>query len=177
MRNFFCSDTHFGHWNIVRYSKRPFQSIKEHDQTLINNWNKVVAKEDHVYFLGDFCFGGRKFATQIKDSLNGKIFFIEGNHDKGARSIRDQFTWYKPVAKVEVEGQEIWLSHYAHKVWPKSHHGCWHLYGHSHGKLSDDLYSLSIDVGVDCHSYTPISFDEVNYIMNKKLRYIKNRKH
>jgi calcineurin-like phosphoesterase family protein len=55
------------------------------------------------------------------------------------------------------------------KVWNKSHHGAWHLYGHSHGSLPDDINSLSFDVGVDSHDYKPISYEEVKRIMKKKI--------
>ena len=34
---FFTSDTHFGHKNILNFCHRPFDSIEEHDQALINN--------------------------------------------------------------------------------------------------------------------------------------------
>jgi calcineurin-like phosphoesterase family protein len=54
------------------------------------------------------------------------------------------------------------------RVWNKSHHGAWHLYGHSHGTLPDDPNALSFDCGVDCHNYTPISFEQVEAIMAKK---------
>jgi hypothetical protein len=32
-------------------------------------------------------------------------------------------------------GQPIVLCHYAMRVWNRSHHGAWHLYGHSRGNL------------------------------------------
>ncbi len=41
------------------------------------------------------------------------------------------------------------MNHYAQRVWEHSHHGSWHVYGHSHGSLPDDIKSKSIDVGVD----------------------------
>jgi calcineurin-like phosphoesterase family protein len=70
--------------------------------------------------------------------------------------------------EIAVEGQDITLCHYALRVFNKSHHGSWHLYGHSHGTLPDDPNSLSFDVGVDCHNYFPISLDQVKKIMSKK---------
>jgi len=54
------------------------------------------------------------------------------------------------------------------RVWNKSHHGALNLYGHSHGSLPDDPHALAIDVGVDCHNFTPISFEQVKKIMSKK---------
>jgi len=90
---------------------------------------------------------------------------------------------------IKIGEQQIWLSHYAHRVWNKSHHGVFHLFAHSHNSLPDDPNSLSFDVGVDAtaarlsglpsgktvvagttkpEDYRPISFDEVVEIMSKK---------
>ena len=54
---FFTSDTHFGHTNIIKYCKRPFNSLEEHDETLIKNWNNKVGENDIIFHLGDFAFG------------------------------------------------------------------------------------------------------------------------
>ena len=63
----------------------------------------------------------------------------------------------------------IFLSHYAHKVWPKNHYDTYHLYGHSHGSLKDDEYSLSFDVGVDTNNFYPYSLEDVRKKMSIKL--------
>lgn len=42
--------------------------------------------------------------------------------------------------------------------------GAWHLYGHSHGRLSPQ--GRSLDVGVDCHNFRPISLDELTERMS-----------
>ena len=54
------------------------------------------------------------------------------------------------------------------KVWDKSHHGAWHLYGHSHGSLPDDPNSLSFDIGCNIHDYYPLEFEDVRKIMSTK---------
>jgi hypothetical protein len=92
---------------------------------------------------------------------------------------------------VEVNGQPIWLSHYAHRVWLRAHYGAWHLYGHSHHSLPDDPHARSLDVGVDAtatrlgrpdlygtgtipseglrpEDYRPIHFDEIAELMRRK---------
>lgn len=168
---FFTADTHWNHDNIRRYSNRPFASVEEMNEALINNWNAVVGPGDTVYHLGDFSLnrgGSKKNTRTIRQRLAGNILFIRGNHDKDIEQYRDCFGWIKDVAMVQVEKQEIFLSHYAHRVWNKSHHNAWHLYGHSHGSLLDDPTSLSFDCGVDCHGYKPISFDQVRRLMAKK---------
>jgi calcineurin-like phosphoesterase family protein len=64
--------------------------------------------------------------------------------------------------------QLIVLSHYAHRVWDKSHHGSWLLYGHSHGSLPDDPRSLSFDCGCMLFDNRPITYSQVKTIMSKK---------
>lgn len=54
------------------------------------------------------------------------------------------------------------------RTWNGSHRGIWQLYGHSHGNLSDDEAALSFDVGVDCHNFYPVSYEEVKGIMKNK---------
>lgn len=78
---FFTSDTHFKHANIIKFCERPFGSIEEMNEALIANWNRVVGKDDFVFHLGDFCFGGSEAWNSILDRLNGKIYLVLGNHD------------------------------------------------------------------------------------------------
>ena len=46
---FFTSDLHLGHENCIRLCNRPFSSIEEMDETLIENWNHKVTGKDTVY--------------------------------------------------------------------------------------------------------------------------------
>jgi hypothetical protein len=71
--------------------------------------------------------------------------------------------------RLKHQEERIILAHYAFRVWDRSHHGSWNLYGHSHGTLPDDPHARAIDVGIDCHNYYPIEFDQVKEIMDKKL--------
>jgi calcineurin-like phosphoesterase family protein len=184
--DWFSSDLHLGHFNIIRYSNRPFASVKEMDDTLINNINALVKPEDTLWFLGDFCFGPRephgffKVAESYRNRINCKnIILIWGNHDPNPFAHkRDERHFADRFARLFVEdyglrnttimGQKMTLCHYSMRTWDKSHHGAFHLYGHSHGSLPDDPNALSFDCGVDCHGYKPINFQEVVEIMKKK---------
>lgn len=175
LRLWFTSDHHFGHANIVAYSRRPFPTVEAMNEALIANWNRVVAPQDMVYHLGDLFLMPASEARNIRERLNGRICLIRGNHDKAAEALKSGFEWIKDLYELKVEDEEapggkrrIVLCHYAMRVWNKSHHGAWHLYGHSHGSLADDPNSLSFDVGVDCHDYTPISYEQVRKIMATK---------
>ena len=51
--NYFISDLHLGHKNVLKFDNRPFINIEEHDKTIIDNWNSKVNDNDDVYVLGD----------------------------------------------------------------------------------------------------------------------------
>lgn len=152
---FFTSDQHFGHTGVLGFNKRPFKDLEGMHELLIENHNKTVKPGDLIYHLGDFAWADHnKFLKRLK----GNNYLIKGNHDH-VRRLKEplKFLWVKDTAMLKVQGQLIFLSHYAHRVWPQSHYGSWHLYGHSHGD-SEDL-GRSTDVGVDSWDYLPVSFD------------------
>lgn len=76
--NFYISDLHFGHKNAIKFDNRPFSSVEEMNEILVQRWNKVVHPEDTVYVLGDF-FWKRKDMLIYLPRLSGKIILICGN--------------------------------------------------------------------------------------------------
>ena len=56
-KNFYISDLHLGHGNVIRFDGRPFGDVAEMEQALISNWNSRVGRDDTVYVLGDFIWG------------------------------------------------------------------------------------------------------------------------
>lgn len=167
---FFVADTHFGHWNIVKYCKRNFNSIDEHDKALIDAWNNKVGKDDLVYHLGDFCTWKESANTlrRYREQLNGKIILVRGNHDK-SRILNGNEDLFEKITQVEIyhipDSQNlIFMSHYSHRVWKNSHYNTYHLFGHSHGKLP--AFGKSFDCGVDTRKdFSPYSLEEVTNIM------------
>lgn len=170
MNYWFTSDTHFNHANIIKYCKRPFKDTVEMNEAIIFNWNAVVQPNDMIYHLGDFCFAKEDYMfDSYLNRLKGTIIFIKGNHDHIAWRNRHKFyASHDSYHEIEIDGENITLCHYAMRVWNRSHHGAWHLYGHSHGSLPDDPNSLSFDCGVDCFNFKPINFEEIGPIMAKK---------
>ena len=86
---FLTADTHFSHSKLVE--QRGFKSIKEHDETLINNWNSVVRPQDTVIHCGDFVLGAgmqsKEVCLDLFNKLNGRIVLLWGNHLAGVKSI------------------------------------------------------------------------------------------
>ena len=52
-KQFYISDWHYGHANVIAFDNRPFKSLLEMDEALVDRWNAVVSPGDIVYVLGD----------------------------------------------------------------------------------------------------------------------------
>ena len=157
MKTFFISDTHFGHENILKYDNRPFDTIEEHDQALMDNINSVLQPGDTLWHLGDVAWNQKAyewFFDNLKEEVRIKL--IRGNHDD-----RGSLPFFptRDVAQVKVNGYKIFLSHYPHLSWPCRRYGALHLFGHVHGTLQG--VGRSLDVSANVIGYTPISAEEV----------------
>ena len=181
---FFTSDTHFCHTNIIKYCDRPYKNAEEMNQALIDNWNSVVNPKDVIFHLGDFAMNASTKSVQhIINRLNGKKYLVIGNHEKSALSkqfLRDFWEGIYDIAEIYVEDEEISygkqhlvMCHYPMLTWNASHRNSWQLFGHVHGGLSNKgeiKHSPSqMDVGVDCHNFTPISYQQVKEQITKQM--------
>jgi len=164
---FFTSDTHFGHrlmLNAERVRARPWASLEEMNEGLIENWNSTVSERDTVYHLGDFSFLKSGPTLDVLRRLNGKIHLIRGNHDKSLNQyILAHFASVSDLKEVRVGEYRIICSHYALMTWDKMYRGSWMLHGHSHGSLPCDLTKRRLDVGVDTPraNYRAVAFDRL----------------
>jgi calcineurin-like phosphoesterase family protein len=187
---FVTADQHLGHENIIKFCDRPFVTIEEMDQVLIDNWNKVVGKDDIIYHLADFTLGDFTIARRYFAQLNGKIQVLANHwhHDKRwlpKNYFGPLFLEYPdcpdighvnilpPMVVLEIEemGDEgralaVTLCHYPLACWDRKHYGAWHLYGHTH--KPDDSDEFRLNIGVDCMNYHPISLGNVLTLMYKK---------
>ena len=73
---FFTSDTHYGSLRAIQLSKRPFSTIEQCDNYMVEKFNNMVtSSNDIVYHLGDF--GDYRTVKY----LNGKVILIWGNYE------------------------------------------------------------------------------------------------
>lgn len=184
---FFTSDTHFYHNNIIKYCNRPFSSVEEMNETIINNWNAVVGENDIVFHLGDFGFCGSKEMSTIINRLNGNIYLILGNHDR--RTMKQGYvSKFKNVSQqlyISIDGQRIYLNHFPLLCFDGSYgrrnnEYTWNLFGHVHSgprnnsgldhKRLNILFPAQYDVGVDNNNFTPINYKQVKDIIEKQIK-------
>lgn len=150
------SDTHIGHKNIIELAGRPFDSVEQMNQEIIARWRRLVAPTDIVYHLGDLALCRKSAIYDLLDQLTGYIHLVTGNHDGSIKgSIVRRFQWVKHYHEFRHDGRKIVLFHYPLASWNQAHRGAVHFHGHCHGNLKD-VGLPRLDVGVDCHGYSPI---------------------
>jgi calcineurin-like phosphoesterase family protein len=75
------SDQHFGHFNIIRYTDRPFHATEEMNETMYANYLARVQPDDLVLFGGDVSFGALEIARERLRALPGEKILVLGNHE------------------------------------------------------------------------------------------------
>lgn len=112
---FFCSDLHYSHLNIcLGTSKwankedncRKFNTIEEMNNAIIKSINSVVSKDDVLYHLGDWSFGGWENIWNLrKQIVCENIILVIGNHDTQIKNNK-LFPNLKKEAGIIFETQE-----------------------------------------------------------------------
>jgi calcineurin-like phosphoesterase family protein len=146
----YFSDTHIGHANIIKYTKRPFASVEEMDTAIIANLREAEATGAKLICGGDFAMN-----LAITHQKYGRIFTrpedhecVAGNHDdtwiydkEFGRVHGSQFSWKtNGVIVDDVLGGapvRVLVSHDFQRVLPP---GVTHnVYGHVHNNLEHSM--------------------------------------
>lgn len=177
IKMFFTADLHFGHRAMPYRFRKIFRDVEDHDESLIYEWNKTVPADGHVFILGDFSFSGTARTMEILDRLNGRLYLVSGNHDRGmSATVKDRFEWVKPYHEQKVpydDGQvRLVMGHFPFLSWHNMHHGSYNLHGHCHDNLSKPM-KRQLDVGVDTarrilRAYRPWSFTEIHSLLSEE---------
>lgn len=168
---FFVSDTHFGHAGLVNGNllpRRPFSSVEEMDETMIERWNEVVRPQDKVYHLGDVTMAKKRIP--VVKRLRGHKTLILGNHDiysaaeylpyfdnlRAARVFDGFIATHIPIHSSSLERFEF------------------NLHGHTHyNEIADPRY---ISTCVEQTNFYPVELSEIRLkIANRKFA-IENRR-
>lgn len=181
---YFVSDTHFNHENIIKYCKRPFKNVEENDTELIRRWNEKVPKDGIVFHLGDVAFGDPDKVDKILEQLNGTIYLVIGNHD-WRRIVNDhkwRFELMTQQINMKIGKRHVILNHYPMLCFSGAWRGkdaTYQLFGHVHTSPYTDegldqqrlkmLFTSQYDVGVDNNNFTPVSWKEVDQIINNQM--------
>lgn len=171
----YCADLHFGHAAALEWGlpSRAFASASDMDKAMIEAVNLRVGAADLLFIVGDFAVSSDPdYVAHVFHALKGRKVLILGNHDvdnKGAvKASLAALPWdVPPVHALETKdgGKRLWLAHYAHRVWPASHYGAFHFYGHSHGNLPPVGRSRDVGIDVADMGFGPRRFEELTASM------------
>lgn len=161
---YMLSDHHLFHDNIVHKFKqedgsryRPFDSVEEMHETMIERHNAIVKANDHFYFGGDVTFKIGKEFNAIMHRLHGKKRLIVGNHDKYLTNLEFIKHFEKIMLWRGFKEQGFVLSHFPLK---EGHFrdGNWNAHGHTHWNIINGPYS---NICCEVRNYYPVSVDEI----------------
>lgn len=113
---YYIADLHFYHAAMNdRMDHRGFADVEEMNEYMINKWNQKVRKNDDVVIIGDLSWGNAEETSQLTRRLNGKLYLIQGNHDRFvSKTTMDmrRFVWVKPYEELYDNKRKVVLCHY-----------------------------------------------------------------
>lgn len=133
MKLYFTSDTHFFHKDLLGmsdFAPRPFLSVEDMNQAIIDHWNAKVGPDDIVYHLGDIALyfvrperDAQAAILDVLNQLNGHLVLIKGNHDNRALfkyleqhnytyGGRPKFEFHDVGALIKVNHRQYYMTHY-----------------------------------------------------------------
>lgn len=186
MTTWYTADLHLGHANIITYCNRPFSTVDEMNDAIIENWNNQVAVDDVVWILGDVCMGQLAHSIARVDEMNGRMTLIPGNHDpvwSGSPEARREKWLEEYEDRFQIVGRNLWgvrlargwtdvdMSHFPfvghdHRDFDEYRpidEGQWLLHGHVH-----DLYrqrGRQINVGLDAWGGKLVHEDQIRALI------------
>ena len=153
---FMTSDLHMGHDKIRGYCNRPFKTVEEMDETIINNFNAKVKQDDTVYLLGDVSFQPDRYI----DKLNGYKILVMGNHDhKKYNELYDEV--YEACYFMKIGKYMCELNHYPYYY---NNNVDFVIHGHIH-----ELFKVkgnNVNIGVDQWDFEPVSINELEKFLD-----------
>ena len=151
--NRFIADLHLGHKNMLSFDSRPFETIEENDNFIIDNWNYTVDFNDDVYILGDISWYNSTKTIEIMKQLNGNKHLIIGNHDKRLLKnpkLRNEFVEICDYKEITFDdGTGLILCHYPIIAFKNHYYGWIHLYGHTHNTWENDVVVRAIKDSIE----------------------------
>lgn len=191
MANYYISDLHHGHLNCLSFDSRPFKTLDEMHETILNNINSKCKRSDHLYLLGDILWRVNDDSIAWVSKINPSMHLVVGNHeridDSRYKRLFVEICDYKEVTdNIKGKNYGVVLSHYPIMFWNKmrqfNNDGSLKtknynilLYGHTHNTQEEQLYqqflkyvndnygygSMAFNVGCMHWNYTPVTLEEI----------------
>lgn len=187
---YFTSDLHFDHANVIKYCDRPFDSVEQMNERMVELWNDNVDSADIIYVLGDFSLGASA-VTKYGPRLNGNKYLVPGNHDRchpvfhknkdirmanAKKLYEDAGFIIMPIESTLSTIPDFFSFKLCHMPYTGDHtekeryieyrpknYGQWLLHGHVHDHWK--VKGKQINVGVDVWNFMPVSIEMIKLII------------
>ncbi len=166
-KTWFIGDLHIGHANIITFKGsdgkliRPFKTIEEHDETLLENFNKLVSPNDRVYFMGDIAINRKCLPMLAK--FNGRKKLIKGNHD--IFKLKDYTPYFEDIVAYRTYPEHgLIFSHIPVHPSQLEYRFKRNVHGHLHSNLVQSHGSLDwkyINICPEHTDFKPVDFNQL----------------
>ena len=147
---YYIADIHFFHDDLnKKMDCRGFENVDTMNQYIIDKWNQKVRQNDEVIILGDLSWGKAKETNELLEKLNGRLYLIQGNHDRfllNKEYNAGRFVWIKPYEEMQDNKRKVVLCHYPimfyngqYRTDEKGNPKSYMLYGHVHNTRDEIL--------------------------------------
>ena len=179
--DYFSSDWHIGHRNILTLSKRPFESMEEMRDQILQNMTSIMKKGDTLYFLGDLAFS-QADAEYVLELFQGETDCLRLGSGESRFELQPQEASGEVPEDCGHPGVQEQGRRESGFIYPTSpsgsgvpaSHNSFHLYGHVHmfspelAFLEDQPYGKSLNVNLEFNNYGPYSLEDIVTIMEGK---------
>jgi calcineurin-like phosphoesterase family protein len=169
MARYVISDHHFGHSRIIGYTGRPFSSVGEMNDELLDRHYNTVDADDVLIHLGDVAMDMQDGQETIEyfERLGGDVL-CQGNHDVGLDPEDAPFPLLD-ACRLEHDGYDFYCTHRPEDVpdeWDN-----WVLHGHMHNNEPDEFPFIAPEeqrVNVSCElvDYRPVKLDALTSLLD-----------
>lgn len=177
------ADWHFGHARIIEYEYRPWASVEEMNEAIIENL-QVVQPTDDLWIIGDAFMvkQPRINIPLLMAQIPGRKHLISGNHDPSFPGRKSWQAWKRWMVdeggfthvfdhhvKMSLSDHLVTMCHFPYDGDHTSEEryvenrpldqGDWLLHGHVHGAWKQRL--KMINLGIDVWDYKPVNLEQV----------------
>lgn len=113
--NYFTSDLHFFHENIISFCNRPYGNVDAMNWDIVRTINTYCTSDDTLYILGDYSFKvnqEREAIIRLGNAIKARRVLIEGNHDYRKSSAHFGFAEEHEEAFVDINNVTFRMVHY-----------------------------------------------------------------
>lgn len=147
---YYIADLHFFHEALNRKMDcRSFADVEEMNEYMVQKWNGKVRNNDDVVVIGDLSLGKPAQTNELLRRLKGRIYLIQGNHDrflKDSKTDLTRFEWVKPYEELYDNKRKVILCHYPilcyngqYRLDKEGNPKTYMLYGHVHDTADQRL--------------------------------------